>query len=427
MSQTKKEAVTAITTYVKTTHNNFTQKTRDKQEDFLLPDITPWPDYVDGPSLVEELVNTIEKYVYLPDGAADVAAIWVLHTYLLEGYTFTPRLFIYSPEPRCGKTTFLDILEYLCYKPLAVSSITGSSMARIITSQQGGITLLADEGDRYLNNDNDTLCKVLNSGFQRGKKIMCTEVDGRSMKPKLFDCFAPCAIAAIGNIPTTVKDRSITITMKRKTAADKIEKLRYRQVHQKMDELRQKCKRFIQDNEHQIVERVPDVPSMLNDRIADVSEILFAIADTISKEWHVRLEDAVLKLVKSDQQSDDISVRGQLLMDIRDILRGVPKGWLSSKDLVEKLNEIETSPWAEWNRGYPMSTSALARQLKFFGIFPRQTREGLDDRSRKYYLSDFADAFRRYIPDSSCDVVTINPVESAACHAVTSDIDDLPY
>ena len=356
MSQTKKEAVTAITTYVNTTHNNSTQKTMDKQEEFFLPDVTPWYEPVDGSALANDLVNTIKKYVYLPDGAAEVAAIWVMHTYISRDYVFTPRLFIYSPEPRCGKTTFLDILEYLCYKPLQVSSITGPSMARMITIQKGKITLLADEADRYLDNDNDTLCKVLNSGFQRGKKIMCTETNGRSMKPKLFDCFAPCAIAAIGNIPTTVKDRSLTITMKRKTLADKIEKLRYRQVHQEMNKLRSRCMRFIMDHEQEIVDCVPYVPKALNDRTADVSEILFAISDAISKEWHVRLEDAVLKLVKSDQQSDDISVRGQLLMDIRDILRGVPKGWLSSKDLVEKLNEIETSPWAEWNRGYPMST-----------------------------------------------------------------------
>lgn len=425
MSETKKEAATAITAYVKTTRSNSRQKAGNNQEDFLLPDVTPWPEPVDGTALANDLVNTIKKYVYLPDGAAEVSAMWILHTYILRDYVFTPRLFIHSPEPRCGKTTFLDILEYLCYKPLQVSSITGPSMARMITIQKGTITLLADEADRYLDNDNDTLCKVLNSGFQRGKKIMCTETNGRSMKPKLFDCFAPCAIAAIGNIPITVKDRSLTITMKRKTFADKIEKLRYRQVHQEMNKLRSKCKRFIMDHEQEIVDSTPNVPSALNDRTADVSEILFAISDSISPEWHDRLETAILKLIKSDSSNDENSVRVQLLIDIRAILQDVPKGWMASNDLVDELNKIETSPWPEWNKGRPMSPSALARQLKFFGIFPRQTREGVDDRSRKYYLSDFDDAFKRYIPVSSCDTVTENTCNTADCHNVT--LDDLPY
>jgi putative DNA primase/helicase len=428
MIEPKKEAGTAIPAYVKSTQSKSTNKMGGKQADFLVPDVKPWPEEVDGVALADDLVATIKKYVYLPDGAAEVAAMWVLHTYVTRDYTFSPRLFIHSPEPRCGKTTFLDILEYLCYRPLQVSSITGPSMARMITIQKGTITLLADEADRYLNNDNDTLCKVLNSGFQRGKKIMCTEMSGRSMKPKLFDCFAPCAIAAIGNIPITVKDRSLTITMKRKTNADKIEKMRYRQVYQTMGILRCKCKRFIMDHEQEIIDCVPDVPDVLNDRTADVSEILFAIADTISQEWHIRLETAILKLVKTNNDTEENSVRVQLLIDIKGILQNVPNGWLSSNDLVDKLNDIETSPWPEWNKGKPMSTNALARQLKFFGIYPRQKRELYDDRSRKYYFSDFEDAFTRYIPVSSCDTVTTGTNADTDCHTVTvqSGNDDLP-
>ena len=97
----------------------------------------------------------------------------------------------------------------------------------------------------------------------------------------------------------------------------------------------------------------------------------------------------------------------------------MPKGWLASNDLVEKLNEIETSPWAEWNRGRPMTTNALARQLGFFGIYPKQTRENYDDRSRKYYVSDFQDVFDRYIPKSSCDTVTTDANTGTDCHTVT--------
>lgn len=425
MTNPKNEkATTNVIASSKTYINNKTTTSANQVETQMLPDVTPWPEPVNGSALANELVSTIKKHVYLPDGAAEVTAIWVLHTYISDGYVFTPRLFIHSPEPQCGKTTFLDILEYLSYKPLQVSSITGPSMARMITLQNGQITLLADEADRYLNNDNDTLCKVLNSGYQRGKKIMCTETSGRNMKPHLFDCFAPCAIAGIGNIPATVQSRSITITMKRKTSNDHIEKLRYRQVHQYMEELRQKCKRFIQDHEEEIVNCIPDMPSSLNDRTADVSEILFAISDTISPDWHQKLETALLKLVKHQYGNEEQSVRIQLLMDIQNIFSGVPMGWLSSNKLVEKLNEIETSPWSEWNRGFPMSVSALAKQLKFFGIAPKQTREDYDDRSRKYYVADFKDAFDRYIPVSSCDTVTTGANTTASCHTVTDQ--DIP-
>lgn len=54
MSETKKEAATAITAYVKTTRSNVTKKAGNNQEDFLLPDVTPWPEPVDGTALVEK-------------------------------------------------------------------------------------------------------------------------------------------------------------------------------------------------------------------------------------------------------------------------------------------------------------------------------------------------------------------------------------
>jgi hypothetical protein len=154
----------------------------------------------------------------------------------------------------------------------------------------------------------------------------------------------------------------LTITLKRKTQKDHIEKLRYRDVIEITETLRRKCKRFIVDNEKDIINRTPTVPNELNDRTADVSEILFAIADTISIEWHKKLETAILKLAKTQSETSEQSIRVQLLSDIQQIFATVPKGWLTSNDLVEKLNDIETSPWGEWSRGHPMSTNALAKQ-----------------------------------------------------------------
>ena len=39
--------------------------------------------------------------------------------------------------------------------------------------------------------------------------------------------------------------------------------------------------------------------------------------------------------------------------------------------------------------------------------------------SRKYYVSDFQNAFDRYIPVSSCDTVTTDANTGTNCHTVT--------
>lgn len=67
-------------------------------------------------------------------------------------------------------------------------------------------------------------------------------------------------------------------------------------------------------------------------------------------------------------------------------------------------------------------------QLKFFGIAPVQHRESYNNRSRKYYVQDFEDAFSRYIPASIRDSVTNKALSDVNCHSVTpcDGVDDLP-
>ena len=411
-----------------------TNAKENQNHNSLFPKIKPWPDVVDGGQLIQELVDTIQRFVHLPEGAAILSAFWISHTYLDRKYTFTPRLFIYSPEPRCGKTTFLDILELLCYNPLAVSGITGSAMKRIIASESG-ITLLIDEADRFLNNDNNQLCQIINCGYQFGKMVVCSDTNNKKIEPRVFNCFAPCSIAAIGNIPHTIMDRSIVIKMERKKDSERLEKLRYRNICEKATELQQKCKRYISDHQENILNAWPVLPDELNDRTADVSEILFAIADTISPEWHKKLENAILTLVNKQQNNDSVSLRTQLLSDIKTIFEERRTEWISSVDLVMALNQIETSPWTEWNKGRGLTTNALAYQLRYFEIYPKQTREN-EGRERKYYLKDFADIFDRYLPPANCDTVpdgankptraddpekTGNDQSNTDCHDVTDE------
>src|SRR5690606_1391518 len=70
---------------------------------------------------------------------------------------------------------------------------------------------------------------------------------------------------------------------------------------------------------------------------------------------------------------------------------------LPSALLVKELCDLEDRPWAEYRRGQPLSTHALARLLRSFGIKPKNVR--LAGGVKKAYVrQDFADAWRRYPP-----------------------------
>jgi putative DNA primase/helicase len=78
-----------------------------------LPEIEPWPDAIDGAKLLSEICHAIRQYLVLPNGSAEVLALWAIHTHAFDCFAHSPRLSITSPEKGCGKTTTLDVLAEL--------------------------------------------------------------------------------------------------------------------------------------------------------------------------------------------------------------------------------------------------------------------------------------------------------------------------
>ncbi len=68
--------------------------------------IEPWPEAVDGGTLLLELVKVIQAHVVLGENAAIAVALWILHAHAHDAAAISPILAIISPQKRCGKTTF---------------------------------------------------------------------------------------------------------------------------------------------------------------------------------------------------------------------------------------------------------------------------------------------------------------------------------
>jgi putative DNA primase/helicase len=116
---------------------------------FEFTDVEPWPESVNGADLLNELADIIKRYVVLPDEAAEAAALWVVHTYAYDLGRITPVLAIYSPAPRCGKSTLMALLARMAHKSLPASNISPSAVFRVI--EKFAPTLLIDEADSFIN------------------------------------------------------------------------------------------------------------------------------------------------------------------------------------------------------------------------------------------------------------------------------------
>jgi hypothetical protein len=65
---------------------------------------------------------------------------------------------------------------------------------------------------------------ILSSGHRKGGHVVRTV--GDEFEPRIFSTHCPVAIAQIGKLPDTLADRSIQISMKRRTPGEAVSRLR---------------------------------------------------------------------------------------------------------------------------------------------------------------------------------------------------------
>jgi len=356
----------------------------------------PWPDPVDGAQLLDDIVSAVRRFVILPGGGAEAIALWSVHAHAIDAAHFSPLLAFSSPEKRCGKTTALKVVAKLVPKPIATASISPAALFRSIEKWRP--SLMIDEADTFMK-DNEDLRGILNSGHTRDQYLIRCEPD--THEPVMFDAWGPKAVALIGSLPDTLEDRSIAIRMNRKTDSEAAERLRSDRDYG-FGELVSKCARWVTDNMGRLKACDPVLPAALHDRAKDNWSALFAIADVAGGHWPGLSRGMAMRLSPAD--SDDRSIRVQLLADIQTVFTDRKADKITSAALCDALAAMEDRPWCEWGRtNKPIKPSSLSRQLQHFSIAPNTIRIGTDT-AKGYYLIKFDDLFTRYLhtpPDTA--------------------------
>lgn len=359
----------------------------------ILADPELWPEPVDVAQLLEELVESVKRYVILPAAAAKGIACWILHAHAHDCADISPILALTSPEKRCGKTTILDLLTDLTPRPLPTANVTPAAMFRAV--EQYRPTLLIDEADTFLvGRDADPeLRGIVNSGHRRRTAVI-TRCVGDGHEVRTFRTWAPKASGLIGTLPDTTRDRAIEIRMRRKLSDERVRRLR--DGDPELLRLCRQAARWTQDNADALRMADPGIPSGLDDRAQDNWRPLLAIADLAGGECPKLMRRAALDLSGGDA-AEDASVGVILLTDIRDLFRERDTDRLASADIVAHLAEMEERPWPEWRQAKPITQNGLAKLLKPFGVVPGTVRL-LGKTPKGYKLEQFKDAFKRYIP-----------------------------
>jgi hypothetical protein len=357
--------------------------------------ITPWPESVDGAALLTDIAATLKRFIAMADVVADTSTLLVVNAHVHEASDISPIGVLSSPLKRCGKTTLLRFVLALTPRALASSNVTAPAVFRVIEAYNP--TFIIDEVDSFLALKEE-LRGVLNAGHTRDLAYVIRTV-GDDHEPRRFTTWCPKFFALIGQLPSTLQDRSIVLPMRRRAKGEKAERLKKRQPRTLVGTLPERLARWAADHLGKLREHDALVPEVLDDRQGDNWEPLLAIADLAGGDWPERAGRAALALSGvEDQDPDHDEVAVAALRDVGVLLRQARDGRMSSAEMVARLTADHSGRWVEYGRTEkPITQRQLARLLAPFGIKPKVMRIG-DKTPSGYQLDDFSNSLSRYIP-----------------------------
>ena len=231
---------------------------------------------------------------------------------------------------------------------------------------------------------------MLNAGHRKGATAGRCVTRGNEISTEELDAYAAVAMAGLGNLPDTIRTRSIIVAMRRRSGTEKVEPWRARVNEPEAAALAERLARWSAAAPSDM--DWPVMPDQVQDRDADVWEALLAVADMAGGRWPDRARAAAVTLV-TRSSNDGESLGVTLLRDLRDLFEDEDR--LSTQTILDSLIARVESPWGDL-RGKQLTDRQLAQLLKRYGVSPKQMRiEGAS--LRGYDKADLADPFDRYL------------------------------
>lgn len=362
---------------------------------FALPANPPaWSSPVQGDLLMDEIVALLRRYVVLPEHAATAVALWVVHTYVVENFMYSPRLLVSSPEKRCGKSLLLRFVAALVVRPLPCENISTAALYRSI--EKFAPTLILDEADTYLagRNANEEMRGIINAGFTRGGCVVrCV---GDELEPIGFNVFGAMALGMIGKPQGTIEDRSIAVLMRRKMPGESVQRLPPgRPLRDLVTDIVRRIVRWTADHGSDLSTAAPQVPAELDDRARDSWFALLAIADAAGGSWPEQARLAAVALSLGRDAPGSLAL--VLLADLREIFQERQAVRLRTEVILEDLGTRKERPWLDFGNGKAITARQVARLLEPFGVRPDKWKSQ-SGTERGYQAMACADAWSRYLP-----------------------------
>jgi hypothetical protein len=363
----------------------------------------PWPEPVtDIAAVLDTASAAISQHVITSGLVCDVAALWALHTYFLHHsciiLPISPRFEIGAVSPICGKSTLLDCVGHLAWRPFdAAASLTTAVVFRLIDAYRP--TMVLDEMDDLLRaHDRTELGSLLRASHKRNARVPRNVpiADGKGWALTWFSAWGTHAYTIVGRLKPAMQSRAIRITLLRARPAE-LKQLKP-MVNGESPVLRECGRKFRRWAQDQTELPAAEIPEGISHRDADNWRPLLRIAALVGGDWPQRARDAAIALNGRTVAVGDVV---PLLTDIFAAFGGRER--LTTAELTAAMLALE-EPSADWRIAYkkgPINEYWLRDHLRGLVHAPEHERKWKAGKKtvRGYRKEHFRDALERYLPE----------------------------
>jgi hypothetical protein len=335
---------------------------------------------------LDDLDEIISSRTIMRETERTAVVLWIAHTYVFDRFKHTPRLFVTSVRPGCGKSELLRLIAGLSHGGSKFES--GSSLAAIRDFRmEGGGTCVIDQLDGMgkISAEDFKLMNLFCSSTEVGAKIGVKEKQASNGKEAFVtvnrDVGYPVALGKIGDMPNeALMSRAIAIRMRPETKVERANQMKARMAPLP----------YLQKELEPWTKKLQPVyipcPDGTESRVEDVWQPLLNVARLGGPKWEKRAMEAMSDLHGDEERDSPEAV--ELLNRVYELTHKLTDVSISGPDLDKMLQGGGIVPKSE----------ATRRGMALSSLGVKAVKSGSE---RKYLLDDIKEAWGRWRPPGS--------------------------
>ncbi|MBI2118973.1 MAG: hypothetical protein HYT97_05030 [Elusimicrobia bacterium] len=304
-------------------------------------------------NLFEDLVTYHKGISELPSESYYVLlSAWVMHTYLMESFHYSPILLFFA-VPERGKSRTGKGLIYVAYRGVHTETLNEANLFR--WSENHKASLFLDVRNLWQKAERRGSDDILLSRIERGCKVsrVLWPERGAFRDSKHYDVFGPTVIATNEAVHPILDTRCISITMS--DSVKNFEKSVKPEVALPLKE------RLVEFRLRHLGELQPKVPKPARGRLGDILKPIYQTIQMVCPSRKDEFINLVEQIEEGKKLEKSLSLEARLIQVIEELQYRVTNGFVSVTEITEKLNLGK--PEMEW-----LTPHRISRKLKAIGF-----------------------------------------------------------